>query len=825
MKSYLALTWKELKAQKITAILILVAVIMSTIMTTVVGQSIGILQSMRIEQAASLNGNRYATFHQLEKEQAKKLHEDDRLYDVGDTIFVGSTPLSSSLSLYLREYHDNALSMYPAIGNVKEGCLPEEANEIALSEDTIRYLGLDVAVGDTVSLDMRVSVMDGSLPEFEYSGNFILTGILESSYIGYSSGTVEGIVGSGTAEKLLPEEYLLYSTDLKTYDKQNFQSIVYDLAEELNVEKRYIQYNWVLLDAIGISYDEATNSDTGAGFSFMIVACVLVGVLVLFAAGLVIYNILKISITKRIKEYGTLRAIGGERGQIYRLVSLQLLILCGIGIPIGLLLGTLSAKGVLIAATGVLNPDIFMVNSTSELNSAISTASTVKLPMLVASVAITLLFALLAAFPAARYASRVSPTVAMSGRSVKIKRRRKRNRKIHNFEAYYARLNLKRGRGRTVVTILSLVMSITVFVALQSFTGVLDASSSVQDMYFSDYSITNETSGIPVKAVDTLKMNDMVESISTTRLSVFMPGAGDVLPFETDLSVQSHETLQLVNIDDEQLQLYAPNLSVQDKQALTDGTGCLIKNPIPFSCGDTPMENTELAVGDTVQLGGRTLRVIGLVDNAITINNEGFTNGVQLIVNEEIYCSLLENDSYSEIYLTLQDSADIESFETLLDNWCGEYPGTHWLSYLQSSNELAESFEQIKMLCWVLIIFIGIIGILNIINTVYSNIHTRVNEIGMQRAIGMSATSLYKTFLWEGAYYGIFASLIGAVLGYICCVFVNAAQTDTLQLITVPVLAIGEAAIISILACLLATAIPLRKISKLSIVDSIETIE
>ena len=67
MKSYLALAWKELKAQKITAILILVAVIMSTIMTTVIGQSIGILQSMRIQQAAGLNGNRYATFHQLGK--------------------------------------------------------------------------------------------------------------------------------------------------------------------------------------------------------------------------------------------------------------------------------------------------------------------------------------------------------------------------------------------------------------------------------------------------------------------------------------------------------------------------------------------------------------------------------------------------------------------------------------------------------------------------------------------------------------------------------------------------------------------------------------
>ena len=826
MKSYLALTWKELKTQKITATLILIAVIMSTIITTVVGQSIGILQSMRIEQAASLNGNRYVTFHQLSREQAQKLHEDDRVYDVGDTVFVGSTTLgNSSLNLYLREYHDNALAMYPAISKIKEGHLPEKASEIALSEDSLRYLGLDAAVGDTVSLDMRVSVMDGSLPEFEYCGKFILTGILESSYIGYSTGTVEGIVGNGTAEKLLPEKYLLYSTDFKTHDKKNFQSIVYDLAKNLDVEDRYIQYNWVLLDAIGISYDEAADSDTGTGFSFMTAACILVGVLVLLAAGLVIYNILKISITKRIKEYGTLRAIGGERGQIYRLVSLQLLILCGAGIPIGLLLGILSAKGVLIAATGLLNPDLFMANSTSELNSAINTASTVKLPMLFASIAVILLFALLAAFPAARYASHVSPTVAMSGQTVKIKRRIKRNRNIRNFEAYYARLNLKRGRGRTAVTILSLVMSITVFVALQSFTGLLDASSSVQDMYFSDYAVTNETVGIPSEAVKTLAENDAVESVSTTRLSVFMPGAGDILPFETDLSVQSHETLQLVNVDEAQLQIYAPNLSAQDKQALKDGTGCLVKNPIAFSYGDTTVQQTDLTVGDTIQLGDRTLPVLGLIDTAITINNDGFTNGVQLIVNDEIYCSLLGNDSYSEVYPTLQDNADTDTFESWLDSWCSNYPGTHWLSYLQSSNEMIESFEQIKMLCWVLIIFIGIIGILNIINTVYSNIHTRVGEIGMQRAIGMSAASLYKTFLWEGAYYGIIASVIGAVFGYVCCIFVGAAQTDALQLVAVPVMAIVEAAIISIVACLLATAIPLRSIARMSIVDSIETVE
>ena len=204
MKSYLTYAWKELKAQKITAILMLTAVILSAMMTTMVGQSVGILKSMRIRQAAGLNGNRYATFHQLSEEQARKLHEDDRLTDVGDIIFVGSAPLgSSSLSLYLREYHDHALSMYPAVGNIKEGHLPKKANEIALSEDTLQYLSIDAGVGDMISLNLRVFVIDGTLPELEYSADFLLTGILENSYIGYASGTVEGIVGNGTGKELL----------------------------------------------------------------------------------------------------------------------------------------------------------------------------------------------------------------------------------------------------------------------------------------------------------------------------------------------------------------------------------------------------------------------------------------------------------------------------------------------------------------------------------------------------------------------------------------------------------------------------------------------
>lgn len=826
MKSYLSLAFKELKAQKVMAALILIAVILSSIMTTAVGQSLGILQSMRIEQASSLNGDRYATFHQIKEKEKLQLENDNRLYDVGSFINVGITELGNSgLNLFTREYSGNALDAYPAIKKIKKGTLPALPFEIALPENALPYLGEEIHIGDTITLQVRISRMDGTLPEYSYSATYTVCGILESNYIGYSTGTLNAVAGVGTAASVLPDNYLLYSTDFKTKDTLHFQTIIDELANNLGIDNSNIQYNWILLDALGISYREAGKSDTDTGFSFMTLASIMVGILVLLAAGLVIYNILKIAVTKRIKEYGTLRAIGSERRQIYSLVSLQLLILCGIGIPIGILIGSLSAKGILIAATGVLNPDLFMTNSTMELNQIIHETKPDNFLLYFVSGAITLIFSMSAAFPAARYASHVSPAVAISGQSIKIKRRGRKEKVIRNFESYYARLNLKRGRGRTVITILSLIMSITVFVSLQSFTALLDTSKNVRDMTLGDYAVTNESIGIPPESVSEIRNNELVENLATTKLSVYTQDATGSIPIELDFKLQPAESFQIAGIDDTRLISSVNGLSEQDKADLLSGTACIVKNPIPFSYEGENFENTSFEYNDTILVNKYKLRVVGIANAAVTINNEGFTNGVQIIVSDKTYDLLTANNYYLEVYPTLKSQVDHAQFETWLDNWCDENTGSHWISYQQTAKQLEESFKQISMLCWWLIFFIGFIGILNIVNTVYSNIHTRIAEIGMQRAIGMSANSLYKTFLWEGAYYGMIASIIGGILGYICTIFINAATTNRLQFVSIPYLSIIEAALISIVACLSATAIPLRSIAKMSIVNSIETTE
>lgn len=826
MKSYLSLAVKELRKQKIMASLILTAVILSSIMTTAIGGSLGILQTMRMEQAASLNGDRYATFHQLSYEQKNLLENDPCLTDAGSMITVGCIKLGNSgLTLFAREYLGDALNAYPAVNRLKEGRLPTAPLEIALPENALPYFDQKIHVGDTITLQASISLMNGSIPAFEYTSEFTVCGILESNYIGYSTGTLEAVLGEGSASLLLPEDYLLYSTDFKTKDTRQFQSIANELADTLNLEESNIQYNWILLDALGISYKESGTSDTDKGFSFMTLACVIVGALVLLAAGLVIYNILKIDITKHIKEYGTLRAIGGERGQIYRLVSIKLLILCGIGIPVGLVIGILSAKGILTAATGMLNPELFMADSTAKLHTAIRQTDSGNGIFYLISVIITLLFAILAAFPAARYASHVSPVIAMSGQNIKVKRISRKRKKIRHFEAYFARLNLKRGRGRTAITILSLIMSITVFVALQSFTAPLDTSSDIKNQHTGDYSVTNETIGITPQSVEEIRQNEAVEDLPTTKLSTYTRDENGNIPIDLNFTLQSWEAFHIAGIDDTRLTSFADGLSKQDIDDLISGDACIVRNPIPFSYDGQTVDTTNLKYNDMITVNGQKLRVAGITNTTVTVNNMDYINGVEIIVNEELYHLLTGENAYLEIYPILTPNADTAQFETWLNAWCDKNPGSHWLSYKQTDSQLAESFDQIHMLCLGLILFIGLIGILNIINTVYSNIHTRVSEIGMQRAIGMSTGSLYKTFLWEGAYYGIIASIIGGILGYICTIFIHAAATDTLQFTAVPYLSIIEAAVISIVVCLLATAVPLRVIARMNIVDSVTAID
>ncbi|EGT4967788.1 TPA: ABC transporter permease [Clostridioides difficile] len=819
MKNYLSLSIKELKSQKLMTTFIIIAIVLSTIMTTVVGQSIGILQNLRIEQARSFNGDRHVSFHQLTKNQVDDIKKDDRVYQAGTSITLGSSKIKDSgISVLVKEYDKTGLSNYPKLMKLKSGNLPKDKNEIALDENTLKLMGIKPRLGVTIPMNLDISLLNDTIPPYNYTASFKLSGILEDDYTGYVSGIVNGIVGKGTSENLLPKRYILSSLDFKIKQQEKFQEIVNQLAKKINLSHNSIQYNWIYLNALKIQFEKDENSSNSDGISMIILVSLFVALLVLLASGLVIYNILKISVTKKIKEYGCLRAIGAEPNQIYKIVILQILILCTIAIPIGAVIGIISSKGITGMVTNILNPDILLANDNKEITELIHKNTTAYMFPLVLSTSISLIFSLISALPSAIYASHVSPKIAMAGSTTKIKRKIKREKTIKNFERHLAWLNLKRNKGRTIITILSLFMSITVFVALSEFSNVLDVSRSVSNLKEGDFSLTNEISGFDKSILDKIDNMKNVNRTSFIKYSEYKQGEID-----TDINFEnSGEMLKIIGIDEQTLKDLMPSITDSTLEDFKNGSICFIKNPIAISTPGVKTRHTNLKPKDSITINKKQLDIYSTLDKMFFLQGNGWINGVDVIVYDSVYNTLTNKNKFNQINIYAKDKSDLEQIRLSIEQICENNPGSHWISYIESDKQLKESFKQIEFLAWAVILFVGLIGTLNIINTTHTNINTRTNEIGVKRAIGMSNSSLYKMFLWEGVYYGIFAAIFGSIAGYVSAIIINIATIEKLAFSNIPITSILQATIISILACIIATLIPLRKVKKMNIIDCID---
>ncbi|ENY8963824.1 ABC transporter permease [Clostridioides difficile] len=819
MKNYLSLSIKELKSQKLMTTFIIIAIVLSTIMTTVVGQSIGILQNLRIEQARSFNGDRHVSFHQLTKNQVDDIKKDDRVYQAGTSITIGSSKIKDSgISVLVKEYDKTGLSNYPKLMKLKSGHLPKDKNEIALDENTLKLMGIKPRLGVTIPMNLDISLLNDTIPPYNYTANFKLSGILEDDYTGYVSGIVNGIVGKGTSENLLPKRYILSSLDFKIKQQEKFQEIVNQLAKKINLSHNSIQYNWIYLNALKIQFEKDENSSNSDGISMIILVSLFVALLVLLASGLVIYNILKISVTKKIKEYGCLRAIGAEPNQIYKIVILQILILCTVAIPIGAVIGIISSKGITGMVTNILNPDILLANDNKEITELIHKNTTAYMFPLVLSTNVSLIFSFISALPSAIYASRVSPKIAMAGSTTKIKRKIKREKAIKNFERHLAWLNLKRNKGRTIITILSLFMSITVFVALSEFSNVLDVSRSVSNLKEGDFSLTNEISGFDKSTLDKIDKMKNVNRTSFIKYSEYKQGEID-----TDINFEnSGEMLKIIGIDEQTLKDLMPSITDSILEDFKNGSICFIKNPIAISTPCVKTRHTNLKPKDSITINKKQLDIYSTVDKMFFLQGNGWINGVDVIVYDSVYNTLTNKNKFNQINIYAKDKSKLEQIRLSIEQICENNPGSHWISYIESDKQLKESFKQIEFLAWAVILFVGLIGTLNIINTTHTNINTRTNEIGVKRAIGMSNISLYKMFLWEGVYYGIFAAIFGSIAGYASAIIINMATIEKLDFTNIPITSILQATIISVLACIIATLIPLRKVKKMNIIDCID---
>jgi putative ABC transport system permease protein len=137
--------------------------------------------------------------------------------------------------------------------------------------------------------------------------------------------------------------------------------------------------------------------------------------------------------------------------------------------------------------------------------------------------------------------------------------------------------------------------------------------------------------------------------------------------------------------------------------------------------------------------------------------------------------------------------------------------------YKQYVEDQVNGFLQIVYGLLALAIIIAVFGI---VNTLALSIFERTREIGLLRAVGMSARQARRMVRWEAVIVALLGGLLGVVLGLVFGV-VLASATPDVNAITIPIGRIVIFFVLAGLAGVLAAIWPARRAAKLDVLRAV----
>ncbi len=193
--------------------------------------------------------------------------------------------------------------------------------------------------------------------------------------------------------------------------------------------------------------------------------------LVAFGSVSLIYNSFSISVSERTRQFGILKSVGATKKQIRGSVLYEAFLLSAVGIPAGLVVGCAGIGITLTCLRGAFD-SMIRPGSETRMKLVLHPAA-----LLIAAL-VCLVTTLISAAVPARRAIRVSPIdsirqtedVKLRAKEVKTGRL---TRKLFGFEGMMASKNFKRNRKRYRSTVVSLFLSVMLFISASSFCSYL----------------------------------------------------------------------------------------------------------------------------------------------------------------------------------------------------------------------------------------------------------------------------------------------------------------------------------------------------------------
>lgn len=761
MKMTTRVAYCNMRHYKSKNILIGIAIILTTLLLFVI-PSIG---KDMVEVNFAVINKIYPTWHALyrnvDESTVMKLaaHHDVKTYGLrSDAGYMNLEDATVSM-MYMDR---TGMELYKV--KLKEGQLPQKENDIVVSKGILEALGQNGKIGDTITVPYQILKDDGL--DYTKEKDFRICGFLADNESSKEQKQYTSLVSEAFLKAEIPVEqvkyrFLLQVNGQKGNTTADYTETIQNIArqfgiseDDMNINKEYLAANYV---------DPATIP-------------VIVGImLIVVLAGIItIYSVYYVSMNQRVREFGKLKAIGATKRQLRQIVLREGMGVALFAIPIGLLIGTVAVKVVLLQFvehakdSNVLITEAYKVVAKGEVQ-------LYYWWIYLLAIAVTLCTVYLSLMKPMRMAAKVSEIEAMRYQGGS--KRQKSSRKGYQFLniGRLTKRNLAENKKKSTITIVSMAVTgifvMMVATVLSCANPMESAKSSIVGQYEISPIVESGNKEHPeYEWAEVQKNNPLNEGLKqqieeldgVERVDVFTALKVSGGPFEEKIGTE------FINGVPEE---YAEEL----KKGITEGNVTYEE----LKSGDKVILDRallhwypDIKVGDKLKLnihdGDNTFQK-EIEVAAIGDYGSGLTNYNCLIMAKEGAEKLTINNS-SSYFQVIADKDYDEALEASLQAIVDGSGRLQMRTWKNEYDTWENALQMTRGACYAFIIILAAISIMNLINTMINSVHVRKKELGMMQAIGMSDRQLMKMLQLEGIFYTVGTLIIsigvGSLAGY-----------------------------------------------------------
>lgn len=870
------LTKKNLLLNKKRTIVTIIGIMLSTALVCAVAGLVTSAQQTFVNLIKNSDGDYHISLSNVPQEQQRYITQNNAVDSYYTTKELGYSEFESIQNedkpyIYVVSMNENAFEK--GAYKLTEGRMAQNENEIVIPQHLIDNGRVKINVGDKITLnvgtrelmdgsklnqknpylassskeyiyqetgkagdneDYEEQIVDGQKKEYTVVGIMKRpnTGLEPYSAPGYTAVTYSNEGGNiGNTDKKVSKTSNFYVTLKNPKEYENVKNQIKNTIEAETKNEIEVEVNSDLLRFEGVL------SESTLGVLYGIASVIIV--IIIVSSVFVIRNSFSISVSEKTKQYGMLASVGATKKQIKRSVLLEGLYIGIIAIPLGILLGIVAII-ILLWIVNLLIGDmmegtefVYNVPGMAILISVVISGITIFLSCLI---------------PAIK-ASKIPPIEAIRGTDdIKIKTRKiktsKLTKKLFGIGGVIASKNLKRNRKKYRTTIVSLVVSISIFIALSSFLtyGQMMTGSYYTDLNY-NIAVNGGNEALYEKIATWSGINSYSYSYQTSAEIDANKYGTDFAKEELENKKQIYEEdfpenvgkyeyntlgLTIVMVNNDYFKSYVKSLGMNEKDY--SNIAILGDDMMHYlGQGKSKVEHYfNVKAGDSMEVTmddeQKQIKISKITTERPMGYESCYTEGGYLFVSEDYPVVTKDRSELNSgnLCIDAQKPSEIENKLTDLKKEGEDFEDIMITNLAEYADQQKRIIILVSIFLYGFIAVITLIGVTNIFNTITTNMILRSKEFANLKSIGMTTKEFNKMIKLESIMYGAKSLLIGIPIGLLGSYEIFKSFTNSIDFgFIIPWQAIIISVIFVFIIVGLTMKYSLNKINKQNIIETI----